>query len=69
MKTNMGTADRILRIIVAVAIAVLYFTGVISATLGIILMILAVVFILTAFMSFCPLYLPFGLSTAKKKDN
>ena len=68
MKTNMGTADRILRILVAVAIAVLYFTGVISATLGLILMILAAVFILTAFMSFCPLYLPFGLSTAKKKD-
>ena len=69
MKKNMGSADRIIRILVAIVIAVLYFTGVISATLGLVLMVLASVFVLTSFMSFCPLYLPFGLSTAKKKDN
>jgi len=67
MKANMGTLDRILRILVAIVIGVLYFTHVISGTIAIILMILAVIFIATGFMSFCPLYLPFGIST-KKKD-
>jgi hypothetical protein len=68
MKKNMGSFDRILRIVVAVAIAALYFTNVISGTLGIILMVLAGVFLLTAFVSFCPLYVPFGISTCPKKE-
>jgi Protein of unknown function (DUF2892) len=68
MKKNMGSIDRILRIVVAFAIAALYFTNVISGTLGIILMVLAGVFLLTAFVSFCPLYVPFGLSTCAKKE-
>lgn len=63
MKKNMGNADRVIRSIIAVAIAVLYFTGVLSGTLGIVLLVLAVVFLLTSFVSFCPLYLPFRLST------
>ena len=67
MKKNMGTADKAIRILVAVVIAVLYFTNTISGTLAIVLGILAVVFILTSFISFCPLYLPFGISTSKKK--
>ncbi len=67
MKKNMGTADKAIRILVAVVIAVLYFTNVISGTLAIVLGILAVVFILTSFISFCPLYLPFGINTLKKK--
>lgn len=62
----MGNADRIIRSIIAVVIAVLYFTGVIPGTLGIVLLVLAVVFLLTSFISFCPLYLPFGLSTRSK---
>jgi hypothetical protein len=66
MKKNMGNADRIIRSIIAVVIAVLYFTGVIPGTLGIVLLVLAVVFLLTSFISFCPLYLPFGLSTRSK---
>ena len=66
MKPNMGTTDKIVRILVAVIIAVLYFTGLISGTLAIILMIFAAVFIITSFLSFCPLYLPFGISTIKK---
>jgi len=66
MKKNMGTADRVIRILVAIVIAGLYFANQISGTTAIILLILAGVFILTSFMSFCPLYLPFGLSTRKK---
>ncbi len=66
MKPNMGAADKVVRILVAIVIAGLYFTNIISGTLAIILLVLAGVFILTSFMSFCPLYLPFGISTRKK---
>jgi len=68
MKKNMGSADRIVRILVAVVIAVLFFTKVITGTLGIILLVLAGVFVLTSLVSFCPLYLPFGLSTCRKEE-
>lgn len=67
MKKNMGVTDRVIRIILAVAIAALYFTGIISGTLGIVLMIVAIVFLLTSFIKVCPAYLPFGLSTICKK--
>lgn len=63
MKANMGNTDKIIRILAAILIGVLYFTQLISGTTAIILLILAVIFILTSFMSFCPLYLPFGIST------
>ena len=66
MTKNMGTIDRIIRFIFAVAVAVLYFTGVISGTLANILGILAVVFLVTSIVGFCPLYAPFKLSTVKK---
>ncbi len=66
MTKNMGTIDRIIRFIFAVAVAVLYFTGVISGTLAIILGILAAVFLVTSIVGFCPLYAPFKLSTVKK---
>jgi hypothetical protein len=66
MKANMGSTDKIIRILVAVLIAVLYFTNLISGTLAIILLAFAGVFILTSFISFCPLYLPFGISTKPK---
>ncbi len=66
MKKNMGTIDKVVRILVAVVIAGLYFANIISGTVAIVLLILAGVFILTSFMSFCPLYLPFGISTRKK---
>lgn len=62
----MGTIDRVIRILVAVVIAVLYFANVISGILAIILLIVAGIFIVTSFLGFCPLYLPFGLSTKKK---
>jgi hypothetical protein len=69
MKANMGTIDRVMRIIAAVVIATLYFTNMISGTLAIILLVFAAVFILTSFISFCPLYVPFGLSTKKKENS
>jgi len=67
MKTNMGSADKAIRILLAVAIGLLYFTNVISGTVAIILLIFAAVFILTSLIGFCPLYLPFGLTTLRKK--
>lgn len=67
MKPNMGTVDKVVRILVAIVIAGLYFTNQISGTIAIVLLVLAAVFILTSFMSFCPLYLPFGISTRKKE--
>lgn len=68
MKKNMGTVDRIVRLILVAAVLLLYFTGVISGTLAIILGVLAAVFFLTSLISFCPLYLPFGISTRKKDE-
>lgn len=66
MKANMGTADKAIRILAAILIGILYFTNQISGTLAIILLIIAVIFIITSFISFCPLYWPFGISTRKK---
>lgn len=67
MKPNMGTLDKVVRILAAVVIVFLYATHHISNTAAIILLIFAGVFILTSFISFCPLYLPFGISTKKKE--
>ncbi|MFE3869068.1 DUF2892 domain-containing protein [Flavobacterium sp. LS2P90] len=62
----MGSTDRIIRISAAVLIAILYFTNTISGTLALVLGAFAIIFILTSFISVCPLYMPFGLSTRKK---
>ncbi|MBW7889805.1 MAG: DUF2892 domain-containing protein [Chitinophagaceae bacterium] len=67
MKKNLSKIDRITRFVLAVVIAILYFTHVISGTTAIILGILALVFILTSFISFCPIYHALGISTLKKK--
>ncbi|MFZ4770511.1 MAG: YgaP family membrane protein [Ferruginibacter sp.] len=67
MKKNMGTADKIIRIVIAAIFAVLYFTHTVSGTVGIVLLVLGAVFVLTSLISFCPLYLPFGISTCKKE--
>lgn len=67
MKKNMGTIDKVIRILVAVVFVVLFFTKVVTGTMGIILLVLAVVFVLTSLISFCPLYWPFGISTARKE--
>ena len=66
MKKNMGSTDRIVRLIIAAIAAILYFTGIISGTLGIVLMIIAVIFALTGFISFCPIYFLLGLRTNRK---
>ena len=69
MKKNMSNIDRILRVLVAIVVAVLYFTNQITGTAAIILGILAVVFLLTSVVSFCPLYAIFKFSTLKKSAN
>ena len=67
MKKNMGTVDKVIRILVAVVVVTLYFTHVISGTLGIILLALSAIFVVTSILGTCPLYMPFGLSTKKKE--
>jgi hypothetical protein len=66
MKKNMGTADKLIRFILAAIVAVLYYFEVIEGIIAIVLLALAGVFILTSFISFCPLYKPFGISTTSK---
>jgi hypothetical protein len=67
MKKNVGTIDKVIRILVAVVVVVLYFTKIISGTLGIILLALAAVFVLTALINFCPIWAALGISTNKKE--
>lgn len=63
----MGTIDKVIRIALAVLVGILYFTGQISGTVAIVLGVLAVVFVLTSLISFCPLYLPLNISTRPKE--
>ena len=65
MKKNVGSADRIIRIVLAVLFAVLYFTGTVTGTIGLVLVVLGGIFLLTALISWCPLYTPFGISTCR----
>ncbi|ODS85682.1 MAG: hypothetical protein ABS46_01850 [Cytophagaceae bacterium SCN 52-12] len=67
MKKNLGLLDKAIRIAAALAIGILYYTGAISGTWAIVLGALAIVFVITAFISFCPLYLPFGINTFKNR--
>lgn len=67
MKANMGTTDKIIRIALAALVAILYFTNVITGTIGIVLLVVAAVFVLTSLISFCPLYPLLGMNTTKKK--
>jgi hypothetical protein len=69
MKKNMGSADRIIRVIISLIFVALYFTGTVTGTLGIVLLALAVIFTLTSVISFCPLYAIFGISTCAAKSN
>ena len=68
MKKNMGSIDKVVRILIAVVISILFYTNVIAGTLGIILLVVAGIFVATSFISFCPLYAPFGISTCAIKD-
>jgi Protein of unknown function (DUF2892) len=65
MKKNMSNTDRIVRILISIVLVVLYFTNVVTGTIGIVLLVLAGVFTLTSLVSFCPLYSLFGISTCK----
>lgn len=67
MKKNMGSTDKIIRFLFAIVVAVLFYTKTVEGTLALVLGILATVMMATSLVSFCPLYLPFGLSTRKKK--
>ena len=69
MKTNMGIADRVIRIAVALVLAALYFMDIVSGTLGLVLVIVAAVFLLTSLVSWCPAYLPLGISTCKRSGD
>ncbi len=66
MKANMGTADRVIRTVIALAIGALYFTGRISGTVAIVIGVVAVMFLVSSFISWCPAYAPFGFSTRGK---
>ena len=66
MKKNMGTLDKTLRIIAAALLVALYLTGVIRGTLGIVILLIATMFLITSIFGICPLYSVFGWSTGKK---
>ncbi len=67
MKKNMGNADRTIRIIAAIVFAILYFTGTVTGTWGIVLLVLGAIFLLTSFVGFCPLYAIVGMNTCAAK--
>ena len=67
MKKNMGNVDKVVRILIAIIFFALYFGHVVTGTFGLGLTILGGVFVLTSILGFCTLYLPFGISSCKKK--
>ena len=67
MKKNMGNADRTIRIIAAIVFAILYFTRTVTGTWGVVLLVLGGIFLLTSFVSFCPLYAMIGMNTCPLK--
>lgn len=67
MKKNVGSIDRIVRVVIAAVILILFITKVITGTLGIVLLALAAILVVTSLLNFCPLYLPFKISTKKKE--
>lgn len=68
MKKNMGSADRAIRLLLAAVLVVLYFSGVISGTLGLIALVVAAVFTLTTLVGYCPLYSLVGFSSCKVRE-
>jgi hypothetical protein len=68
MKKNMGNTDRIIRVILAAVFGWLYYSGIVTGTWGIVLLVLAAIFVLTSLVSFCPIYTLFGLKTCKEKN-
>jgi hypothetical protein len=67
MKKNMGNTDRIIRVVVAVALLALYFTNTITGTIGAFMVVLSIIFAATSVVSFCPLYVLVGLNTCPKQ--
>lgn len=65
MKKNMGNSDKLVRLLIAVVIAILYYTKVIDGTVAIVLMAVGIILLLTSLLNFCPLYKIFGLNTCK----
>jgi DUF2892 family protein len=65
MIKNMGTVDRVIRIVLALVVTALYFTGRIRGIVGIVLLVIAAVFLITGFTARCPGYLPLGISTSR----
>jgi Protein of unknown function (DUF2892) len=68
MKQNMGNTDRIIRVLLAAVFAYLYFSGTVTGTIGLVLVILGGVFVVTSLVSFCPLYKLVGINTCPVKD-
>ncbi len=69
MKKNVGTIDRVIRLVVSVILAYLYFSDIVTGTLGIVVLIIAGVFTLTSLVGTCAIYALVGMSTASKKEN
>lgn len=68
MKKNIGTVDTIVRLIAAIVLVILYFNGIVSGVLGVVLLVVAGVFLVTSMIGYCPLYVLFKISTRRKKD-
>jgi hypothetical protein len=68
MKKNMGSIDKLIRLFVAIIIIVLYYKGILTGTLGIVALVVALVLTLTSLISFCPLYTLFGIKTCNKEE-
>ncbi|HIC31141.1 MAG TPA: DUF2892 domain-containing protein [Flavobacteriaceae bacterium] len=68
MKKNMGALDKSLRVLIAIVVALLYYLDVIEGTLAYILMAFAIIFLVTSFISFCPLYTILGINTCRRKS-
>lgn len=69
MKSNVGTTDRIIRIALALIFAVLYFTQMVTGTVGLVLLVLGGIFMATSLIGWCPIYAAVGLSTCKTKES
>jgi len=67
MKKNMGSYDKLIRLLAAIVLIILYYKGVFGSTLGLIMLVVAFILTLTSMVGFCPLYTLFGLNTCKKK--
>lgn len=68
MKKNIGTTDKVVRLVVAAIILLLYFTNVVSGAMALVILILAIILAGTSLIGVCPLYMPFGISTLRKKS-